>query len=126
MFQLCAPAFIYVFISLLDIIFNAYMGLYNNLLFKTIVILSVTLFLNILCERGFSEISWLIVLVAFLFIVIILLNNRGCSIYYIPTNQANQIDTSKQIDKLPTTNDMPIIHYYEHIPFGTSDPAYQS
>ena len=121
MFQLCAPAFIYVFISLLDIVFNAYMGLYNNLLVKTIVILSVTLFLNILCEKGFSEISWLIVLLAFLFIVVILLNNRGCNIYYIQSNHASLIDTD-----VPITNDVPTKHYYEHIPFGSSDPAYQS
>jgi hypothetical protein len=126
MFQLCVPAFIYVFISLLDISFNAYMGLYNNLLFKVLVILSVTLFLNILCEKGFSEISWLIVLLAFIFIVFILLNNRGCSIYYIPTNHVTVIDKATPIDNGSTTNNMDITHYYEHIPFGTSDPAYQS
>ena len=124
MFQLCAPAFIYVFISLLDVMFNAYRGLYNNLLVKTIVILSVTLFLNVLCEKGFSEISWLIVLLAFLVIVIILLNNLGCSIYNIPTNHMSvmvKVEPTKvtPIDNLSTT-------YYEHIPFGRSDPAYQS
>ena len=135
MFQLCAPALIYLFISLLDIIFNAYMGLYNNLLVKTIVVLSVTMFLNILCEKGFSEISWLIVLLAFLFIVIILLNNRGCSIYYAPNNNMSVIVKVTPIDDVSTTNDgsttndvptMPTTKYYEHIPFGTSDPAYQS
>ena len=124
MFQLCAPAFIYVFISLLDVMFNAYRGLYNNLLVKIIVVLSVTLFLNILCEKGFSEISWLIVLLAFLVIVIILLNNLGCSIYNIPTNHMSvmvKVEPTKvtPIDNLSTT-------YYEHIPFGRSDPAYQS
>ena len=132
MFQLCAPAFIYVFFSLLDIIFNAYRGLYNNLLIKTIVVLSVTLFLNVLCEKGFSEISWLIVMLAFLVIVIILLNNLGCSIYNIPTNhmsvmvkvEPTEVEPTVKVE--PTTNNMPITHYYEHIPFERSDPAYQS
>jgi hypothetical protein len=132
MFQLCAPASIYLFISLLDIIFNAYVRLYNHLFIKTIVVLSVTLFLNILCEKGFSEISWLIVLLAFIVIVIILLNNQGCSRYNIPANHLSvmvkviPIDNAKPLDKVPATNDVPVKQYYEHIPYGRSDPAYQS
>lgn len=138
MFQLCAPASMYLFISLLDIIFNAYVRLYNHLFIKTIVVLSVTLFLNILCEKGFSEISWLIVLLAFIVIVIILLNNQGCSTYNTPTNRlsvmvkvvpidkVNPADKVSPVDKVPATNDVPVKHYYEHIPYGTSDPAYQS
>ena len=132
MFQLCAPASMYLFISLLDIIFNAYMRLYNHLLIKTIVVLSVTLFLNVLCEKGFSEISWLIVLLAFIVIVIILLNYQGCSTYNTPTNRLSVMvkviptDNVKPADNAPTTNDVPNKQYYEHIPYGTSDPAYQS
>ena len=131
MFQLCAPAFIYVLISILDIIFNAYTGLYNNLLIKTIVILSVALLLNILCEKGFSKISWLIVLLAFMFIVIIVLNNLGCNTYYTLINYVVPMDnnvfaTNNKPITNPVLNYMPITHYYEPIPFGTSDPAYQS
>jgi hypothetical protein len=151
MFQLCAPAFIYLSISLLDIIFNAYVRLYNNLLIKTIVVLSVTLFLNILCEKGFSEISWLIVLLAFLCIVVILLNNSGCpAVYYTPTNRvyiantapepitntapapitntapAPIANTAPAPKSVPVANAAPTAHNYEHIPYGTSDPAYQS
>ena len=138
MFQLCAPAFIYVFISLLDIIYNAYIGLLKNLFNKTIIVLLVTLFLNMLCEKGFSEISWLIVLLAFIVIVIILLNYQGCSTYNTPTNQLSVMvkvipidnvkptDNVKPADNAPTTNAVPNKQYYEHIPYGTSDPAYQS
>jgi hypothetical protein len=121
MFQLCAPAFIYVLISLLDIIFNAYIGLYNNLLGKTIVVVSVTLFLNILCEKGFSEISWLIVLISFLLIVIIMLNNPGCNIYTYDTPISNTTTTTTYVN-----DETPTIHYYQHIPYGKSDPEYQS
>lgn len=131
MFQLCAPAFIYVFISLLDIIYNAYIGLLKNLFNKTIIVLLVTLFLNMLCEKGFSEISWLIVLIAFILIVIIMLNNSGCNPYYMPINNMSYAPiTYTPIATTTTTthvNDKdPTIHYYPHIPFGTSDPAYQS
>jgi len=141
MFQLCAPAFIYLSISLLDIIFNAYVRLYKNLLIKTIVVLSVTLFLNILCEKGFSEISWLIVVLAFLCIVVILLNNQVCPVYYTPTNQEHISNAPVPAPAplpapapianaapapAPIANAAPTTHYYERIPYGTSDPAYQS
>ena len=175
MFQLCAPAFIYLLISLLDIFFNTYMGLFNNLLSKSIVVISVTLFLNILCEKGFSEISWLIILISFVLIVIVLLNNMGCNIYYIPANdvikntpiiptnnktpiapiqkqtpiatiqkqtpivpiqkqtpivpiqkQTPIAPIQKQTPIAPISNISPTKHSYAHIPFGSSDPAYQS
>lgn len=127
MFQLCAPAFIYVFISSLDIIYNAYIGLLKNLFNKTIVVISVTLFLNILCEKGFSEISWLIVLISFLLIVIIMLNNSGCNPYYLPINDVTYTPISNTTTTTTHVNDKgPTIRYYPHIPFGTSDPAYQS
>jgi hypothetical protein len=94
------------------------------------VVLAVTLFLNILCEKGFSEISWLIVLLAFIFIVIILLNKLGCEPYCIPANNmpvmVNEMPINNTINYVPANNNMPIIHNYEHIPFGTNDPAYQS
>ena len=117
MVKLCAPAFIYLFISLFDIIYNVYLGLYNNLLVKTIVIASVTIFLNILCEKGFSEISWLIVLLSFTFIGMIMLIDVGCKMYYIQTVN------------IPAINMPNIISFnssYKQIPTGTSDPQYQS
>lgn len=128
MFQLCAPALIYLSISLLDIIFNAYVRLYKNLLIKTIVVLSVTLFLNILCEKGFSEISWLIVLLAFLCIVVILLNNQVCPVYYAPTHRVHIANAAPApiTNAAPVPNAAPTTHNYERIPYGTSDPAYQS
>ena len=112
MAKLCAPAFIYLFISLFDIIYNAYLGLYNNLLVKTIVITSVTIFLHILCERGFSEISWLIVLLSFIFIGMIMLIDVGCNMYHIPTvNMPTIVSFNTSNTRAPT---------------GTSDPQYKS
>ena len=133
MVKLCAPAFIYLFISLVDVIYNAYLGLYNNLLVKIIVIISVALVLNILCERGFSEISWLIVLLSFSLIVMIMLTSVGCNIYYIPT--VNIPTMNMPTMNMPTMNmppmnmptmNMPTIISYKHAPTGTSDPQYKS
>ena len=113
MVQLCAPALIYLCISLVDIIYNSYLGLYHNLLVKTIVIISVAIVLNILCEKGFSEISWLIVLLAFSFISVIMLTEIGCDTYNMPTMN------------MPTMNVRSIISY-NNMPPGTSDPQYKS
>ena len=114
MVQLCAPAFIYLVISLVDIIYNAYLGLYNNLLIKIIVIISVAIVLNILCEKGFSEISWLIVLLSFSFIFMITLTSVGCNIYNISTVT------------MPAMNMPAFNNSYKHVPTGTSDPQYKS
>jgi len=122
MVKVCTPVFIYLFISLFDIIYNVYLGLYNNLLVKTIVIISVAIFLNILCERGFSEISWLIVLVSFIFIGMIMLIDMGCAMYYLQTVNMPAIN-------MPAINMPNIISFnnsYNHIPTGTSDPQYKS
>ena len=147
MVKLCAPAFIYLFISLVDIIYNAYLGLYNNLLVKTIVIISVTLFLTILCERGFSEVSWLIVLLSFIFIGMVLLNDMGCNIYYMPsatmpsattpsatmpsaTTSAATTSTATMPSATTSSATMPAFisfkNSYKHIPSDTSDPQYKS
>jgi len=125
MFQVCAPAFLYLCISLFDIIFNAYLGLHDYVLVKIIVIIAVSLFLNILCEKGFSEISWLIVLLSFLVIGIIVFNNLGCYKYnYVATNYVatNYVPTNY----VPTNNIINDTSSYEHIPMERSDPAYQS
>jgi len=111
MIQLCTPAFIYLFISLVDVIYNAYLGLYNNLLIKTLVVLSVTIFLNMLCEKGFSEISWLVVLVSFIFVGMIMLTDVGCDIYNMPEVNIPEVISFKS---------------YNHAPTGTSDPQYKS
>ena len=133
MFQLCAPAFTYLFISLLEIMLNTYLGVYNNLLVKIIVIISVVLFLNILCEKGFSTISWLIEFVALLSIVVILLNTGGCYPYEI--QHAPTIHMPVDPIYMPSDVRADVVsvkHSYEHVPSykrvptGTSDPEYRS
>ena len=76
MINLCAPAIIYLIFSVTQIFIDAYKGFYNTAFIKVIVTLMVTLLLNILCERGLTTISWIIVFIPFIlmtFIVSVLL-----------------------------------------------------
>ena len=63
---LCPPAILYLGFSLTQIIIDTFKGQYNTAFFKTIVMCIFTLLLNILCERGLSVISWLIVFIPFI------------------------------------------------------------
>jgi len=76
MFNLCAPALIYVAFSLTQIIIDTFKGLYNTAFFKIIVMIIITILLNSLCEAGMGIVSWIIVFIPFIFmsvIVVILL-----------------------------------------------------
>jgi predicted membrane protein len=115
MFNLCAPAFIYVIFSLTHIIIDTIKGLYNTAFFKFIVSILVTILLDALCKGGMGVISWLIVFIPFIFmtvIVTILLYVFGLD---VATGQLDikcinnnvQSDTTKIIIKDPT--ELPIL-----------------
>jgi hypothetical protein len=72
MFNLCAPALIYVAFSLTQIIIDTFKGLYNTALFKAIVMIIITILLNALCESGMGIVSWIIVFIPFIFMSIII------------------------------------------------------
>ena len=71
MFELCAPALIYLFFSITQIIIDLYLGLYNTAVIKMIVMIIVTLLLNILCQQNLGVISWMIVFIPFIFLTTI-------------------------------------------------------
>jgi len=71
MINLCAPAIIYLIFSITQILIDTFKGLYNTAFMKVIVTIMVTLLLNILCEKGFSVVSWLIVFIPFILMTII-------------------------------------------------------
>ena len=71
MINLCAPAIIYLIFSLTQIIIDLFKGLYNTAIMKTIVMAMVTLLLNILCEKGLSVVSWIIVFIPFIMMTVI-------------------------------------------------------
>ena len=65
-FNLCAPAIIYLIFSATQILIDTFKGLYNTAFIKVVVTIMVTLLLNILCQEGFSGVSWLIVFIPFI------------------------------------------------------------
>lgn len=64
--NLCPPAILYMGFSLTQIIIDTFKGFYNTAFFKSVVMVVFTLLLNILCKRGLSIISWLIVFIPFI------------------------------------------------------------
>jgi len=71
MINLCAPSIIYLLFSITQILIDTYKGLYNAVFVKIIVTIMVTLLLNILCEKGLSIISWIIVFIPFILMTVI-------------------------------------------------------
>jgi len=71
MFNLCAPAIIYLIFSITQILIDIFKELYNTALIKVIVTIMVTILLNILCVRGLGIISWIIVFIPFILMTVI-------------------------------------------------------
>lgn len=71
MINLCAPAIIYLIFSVTQILIDTFKGLYNTAGMKVIVTIMVTLLLNILCEKGLSMVSWIIVFIPFILMTVI-------------------------------------------------------
>lgn len=71
MINLCTPAIVYLIFSLTQTLIDIYKGLYNTAFMKSIVMVMVTMLLNILCEQGFSVVSWMIVFIPFLLMTVI-------------------------------------------------------
>jgi hypothetical protein len=71
MINLCAPAIIYLIFSITQILIDIFKGLYNTAFMKVIVTVMVTLLLNILCEKGLSVVSWIIVFIPFILMTVI-------------------------------------------------------
>jgi len=69
--KLCSPALIYLVFSLTQVVVDTIKGLYNVALLKFSMLVLFTLLLNILCERGLSLVSWIIVFVPFILMSVI-------------------------------------------------------
>ena len=64
---ICPPALIYLVFTLTQVIIDIYKKFYNVAITKSIQMIIFTLLLNILCKRGMSYLSWIIVLIPFIF-----------------------------------------------------------
>lgn len=70
--NICPPALIYIIFSLIQIIIDAYNGLYNTALLKSCVAIIFTTLLNYLCDIGLGVISWFIVFIPFILMTVII------------------------------------------------------
>jgi hypothetical protein len=64
--NLCAPAILYLGFSLTQIIIDIFRKMYNLALMKSVVTIIFTMILNILCARGLTIVSWLVVFIPFI------------------------------------------------------------
>ena len=136
--SICPPALIYLAFSLTQIIIDTFKGLYNTAFFKFIVMITITILLNTLCQGGMSVISWILVFIPFMFMTIIVaillyvfgldaatgtLNfkcdnpnqNSNTNLIYSSTN--TNTNTSTNTSTTDTTSTTPIS--------GSSDPQFQ-
>ena len=72
--NLCAPAILYLGISLLAILYFIFTESYNILfyVFNILMILLWTWILNVICGAGYKWVSWLLVLFPFIILFLLL------------------------------------------------------
>ena len=92
MFSLCNPALIYVIFSLTQIIFDISNKMYNTAFMKFVVALLITFLLNGLCQQGLSAVSWIIVLIPFIFMSVIV----GIMLYIFGMNETTGSSISNE------------------------------
>lgn len=64
--NLCAPAVLYLGFSVTQIIIDIFRKMYNLAIMKSVVTIVFTGILNILCSRGLTTVSWIIVFIPFI------------------------------------------------------------
>ena len=71
-FKLCAPAFIYLVLSVVVLVMGIFSGISAlTLIFKSALIVVWTFLLNWLCSRGFGMLAWIILLLPVLLILLL-------------------------------------------------------
>ena len=71
MFNLCAPAILYIGFSTIQIIIDTLQHSFNTAILKFFVMIIFTIILNLLCKSGLTLISWFIVFIPFVFMTVI-------------------------------------------------------
>ena len=64
--KLCMPALIYFIYSFSQVVLDFGIGYYNLAIMKLVVTILFTLMLNILCEKGLTFVSWIIIFIPFI------------------------------------------------------------
>jgi hypothetical protein len=68
---LCMPALLYAIFSLVQIIFDLFGEMYTVAFTKIFIAVIFTFFLNMLCAKGLSVISWILVIIPFIFTLLL-------------------------------------------------------
>ena len=136
---ICGPTIIYLIFSIAQIFIDTFQGFYNTAFMKTIVMILFSLMLNLLCISGLGVISWIIVLIPFLFmsvIVAILLIVFGLDPQTGEINNDSDSDSNSKsgnlifsIDNSNTNTNSDSnssIIYHQPVPNYSSDPQYES
>ncbi len=69
--KFCSPALLYIAFSITQIIIDIFKNLYQTAIIKFFVMIIFATILNILCNRGLTIISWVIVFIPFIMMTII-------------------------------------------------------
>jgi hypothetical protein len=102
MFELCAPALIYVAFSLTQIIIDTIKGLFNTALVKLVVMVMITILLHGLCKSGLGIAAWIIVFIPFVMMSVI----TTMLLYFFGLNASTGTfnNEKKQSDNTNTNN----------------------
>ena len=69
--KLCSPALLYLGFSLTQVTIDIFNNQFNKALVKLVIMTFFTLILNILCNRGLSMVSWIVVFLPFILLTYI-------------------------------------------------------
>lgn len=69
--SLCAPALIFLILTVIQVLIDIFKSYYNEAFIKFISMILITLLLNILCKKGLATIAWLMVFIPFILMTII-------------------------------------------------------
>ena len=69
--NICSPALLYLLFSVTQIIIDTFNRMYNTALVKFLVSIVFTYILNLMCNRGLTLISWIIVFIPFILMSVI-------------------------------------------------------
>jgi predicted membrane protein len=130
--ELCPPAIIYLIFSLTQVVIDLYQGLYNTAAVKVIILIFVTFLLNILCKRGLTVVSWIIVFIPFILMTVMVsiilyifgLNVATGTISSPTKKTASNTKNSSKTSSQKETNLSPSQELEDS--WGSSSPAYQS
>ena len=69
--SLCAPALLYLGFSLTQIVIDIFTNEFNKAMVKFIIMIIFTIILNLLCSKGLSIVSWIVVFLPFIMLTYI-------------------------------------------------------